>query len=185
MSTSYTVQSVGTIALVALLVLGLAYLQPKLFKSSEGFQSTLPASANYAREAGQNSAPGTERQAAVRSNPNSAGGDVTENGTGPAQFGNAESPAGCYPRDQLTPGELLPKDANSTWAQQNPMGTGSLKGKNFLSAGALVGVNTVGQSLRNANWDIRSAPPNPQVEVSPWLQSTIAPDLQRRPLDIA
>jgi hypothetical protein len=70
---------------------------------------------------------------------------------GPANFGSAESPAGCYPRDQLTPSELLPKDTNSVWAEQNPMGPGSLKGKNFLSAGALLGVNTVGQALRNAN----------------------------------
>ena len=104
---------------------------------------------------------------------------------GPAQFGSSDAPAGCYPRDQLTPSELLPKDQNSTWAQQNPMGNGSLKGKNFLSAGALIGVNTVGQSLRNANWDLRSEPPNPQVSVSVFNNSTIEPDTNRRPLEIA
>jgi hypothetical protein len=103
----------------------------------------------------------------------------------PAQFGNAEAPAGCYPRDQITPMELLPKDSNSTWAQQNPMGNGSLKGKNFLSAGALIGVNTVGQSLRNANLQIRAEPPVPQVPVSVFNNSTIEPDLTRRPLDLA
>ncbi len=104
---------------------------------------------------------------------------------GPAQFGGVEAPAGCYPRDQLTPSELLPKDQNSVWAQQNPMGTGSLKGKNFLSAGALIGVNTVGQSLRNANLQLRSEPPNPQVAVSVFNQSTIEPDINRRSLEIA
>lgn len=104
---------------------------------------------------------------------------------GPAGFGNAEQPAGCYPRDQLTPSELLPKDPNSVWAQQNPMGTGSLKGKNFLSAGALIGVNTVGQSLRNANYQLRSEPPNPQVPVSVFNQTTIEPDVNRRNLEIA
>lgn len=103
---------------------------------------------------------------------------------GPAKFGAAEAPAGCYPRDQLTPSELLPKDMNSIWAEQNPMGPGSLKGKNFLSAGALIGVNTVGQSLRNANLQLRSEPPNPQVPVSIFLQSTIAPDISHRPLEI-
>lgn len=103
---------------------------------------------------------------------------------GPANFGAAEAPAGCYPRDQITPSELLPKDMNSIWAEQNPMGPGSLKGKNFLSAGALIGVNTVGQSLRNANLQIRSEPPNPQVPVSIFLQSTIAPDISHRPLEI-
>jgi hypothetical protein len=100
-------------------------------------------------------------------------------------FPEGQRPANCYPKNQLAPQELLPNDANSKWAQVNPMASGDIAGKNFLNAGALIGVNTVGQSLRNANWDIRSAPPNPQVEVSPWQQSTIAPDLQRRPLDIA
>jgi len=103
---------------------------------------------------------------------------------GPAQFGSAEAPAGCYPRDQLTPSELLPKDMNSVWAEQNPMGAGSLKGKNFLSAGALIGVNTVGQSMRNANLQVRSEPPNPQVAVSIFNQSTISPDISHRPLEI-
>jgi hypothetical protein len=103
---------------------------------------------------------------------------------GPANFGSAESPAGCYPRDQLTPSELLPKDMNSVWAEQNPMGPGSLKGKNFLSAGALIGVNTVGQSLRNANLQLRSEPPNPQVQISIFNQSTISPDISHRPLEI-
>jgi len=103
---------------------------------------------------------------------------------GPAEFGSAEAPAGCYPRDQLTPSELLPRDMNSIWAEQNPMGPGSLKGKNFLSAGALIGVNTVGQSLRNANLQVRSEPPNPQVAVSIFNQSTISPDISHRPLEI-
>ena len=100
-------------------------------------------------------------------------------------FPEGKRPANCYPKNQLAPLELLPNDPNSKWAQVNPMASGDIAGKNFLNAGALIGVNTVGQSLRNANWDIRAAPPNPQVEVSPWLQSTISPDLDRRPLDIA
>jgi hypothetical protein len=100
-------------------------------------------------------------------------------------FPEGKRPANCYPKNQLAPQELLPNDPNSKWAQVNPMASGDIAGKNFLNAGSLIGVNTIGQSLRNANWDIRAAPANPQVEVSPWQQSTIAPDLQRRPLDIA
>lgn len=107
-----------------------------------------------------------------------------EDVTGPAAFGSAEAPAGCYPRDQLTPSELLPRDGNSVWAQQNPMGTGSLKGKNFLSAGALIGINTVGQSMRNANLQLRSEPPNPQVPVSVFNNSTIEPDMNRRDFEV-
>ena len=136
--------------------------------SEEGFQN--------------NGTMGAEQAGAIMGNPNVAG-DVTAF-EGPAQFGNAEAPAGCYPRDQLTPSELLPKDPNSVWAQQNPMGTGSLKGTNFLSAGALIGVNTVGQSMRNANLQLRSEPPNPQMPVSIFNVPTIEPDINRRPLEI-
>ena len=114
----------------------------------------------------------------------SEGFDDLQEVSGPAAFDSAQGPAGCYPRDQLTPSELLPKDPNSVWAQQNPMGTGSLKGKNFLSAGALIGVNTVGQSLRNANLQLRSEPPNPQVPVTVFNNSTIEPDTNRRDFEV-
>jgi hypothetical protein len=104
--------------------------------------------------------------------------------SGPANFGDAAAPAGCYPRDQLQASELLPRDGNSVWAQQNPLGPGSLKGVNFLSAGALIGINTVGQSMKNANLQLRSEPPNPQVPISVFNNSTIEPDFNRRPLEI-
>jgi hypothetical protein len=103
----------------------------------------------------------------------------------PMPFPSAEKPANCYPKNQLAPQELLPGDPNTKWAQVNPQSSGDIAGKNFLNAGALIGVNTVGQSLRNASWDLRSEVPNPQVQVSPWNVSTISPDLARRPLEIA
>ena len=56
-------------------------------------------------------------------------------------------------------------------------------GKNLLNAGHHIGVNTQGCSMRNANRGLRSEPPNPQVQVSPWQQSSICPDLYRKPLD--
>lgn len=102
---------------------------------------------------------------------------------GPVPMAGAQKPQGCYPRQQMNPVELLPHDGSSAWAASNPTGAGDLQGKNFLSAGALIGVNTVGQSLRNANLQLRPEPANPQVGVSPWNQSTIEPDLQRRPLE--
>lgn len=92
--------------------------------------------------------------------------------------------ASCFPRSQLSPEELLPQDNCSLWAQVNPHGDGSLKDKNFLQAGWATGISTVGSTLRNANRQLRSEPPNPQVKVSPWLQSTIEPDLSRRPFEI-
>jgi hypothetical protein len=185
MPASYTLQSVGAIAVLAIVVVALAYLQPTMFKR-EGFQATLSAASNYSAPAGGNEEEGPARREATRSNPNSEGGDfMPTEVSGPAQFGDAEKPSNCYPRDQLTPSELLPKDANSVWAQQNPMGNGSLKGKNFLSAGALIGVNTVGQSLRNANYQLRSEPPNPQVPISVFNNTTIEPDVNRRSFEVS
>jgi hypothetical protein len=180
------------VLVVGVLLAGSYILNPSYTKRMlgvEGFESgmsTLSADANYAQEVKDVS--GGVQVAGEMGNPNIATPVTQEGfeglGEGPAQFGNAEAPAGCYPRDQLTPSELLPKDPNSVWAQQNPMGTGSLKGKNFLSAGALIGVNTVGQSLRNANYQLRSEPPNPQVPVSVFNQTTIEPDINRRTLEI-
>jgi hypothetical protein len=92
---------------------------------------------------------------------------------------------GCLPKDQLMPQELLPQDnAANQWSQVNPQGAGTLMDKNLLQAGHHVGINTVGQTLRNANMQLRSDPPNPQVQVSPWIQSTINPDTNRKPFEI-
>ncbi len=159
-----------------------------LLSRKDGFMATLSADSLGSLVGGASmGAAGADRAKANVANPNVAKEGFANLGgyEGPASFGDAEKPEGCYPRDQLTPGELLPKDTNSVWSQQNPMGTGSLKGKNFLSAGALVGINTVGQSMRNANYQLRSEPPNPQVAVSVFNQSTIEPDANRRSLEIA
>jgi hypothetical protein len=92
---------------------------------------------------------------------------------------------GCFPRDNLTASDLLPAEdaANSTWSQLNPAGQGDVGSQNFLSAGFHVGINTVSGTLRNANMSIRSEPPNPRG-VWPIMNSTIEPDLMRRPLEI-
>lgn len=87
-------------------------------------------------------------------------------------------------RPVVNPEELLPRDNNSQWAQLNPRGNGELNNVNLLSAGYLAGINTVGSSLRNANLQLRSEPPNPQVQVSPWMNTTIEPDLMRVPLEL-
>ena len=90
----------------------------------------------------------------------------------------------AFPQDRLKPEDLLPRDAaNSKWAQMNPAGQGDVKDQNFLTAGYHVGFDTQGSSMRNASHDFRSTPPNPRYNVSIWSQSTIEPDLNRRPLE--
>jgi hypothetical protein len=89
-----------------------------------------------------------------------------------------EDPTTCFKRDRLTANDLLPADASSKWSQINPSSSGELVDQNFLTAGYHIGVNTIGQSMRNANLQLRSEIPNPQVAVSPWLISTIEPDIR-------
>ena len=87
-------------------------------------------------------------------------------------------------KDSLSAEELLPKDENSSWDQVNPKnGDGSVAFKNFLEAGNMFGIDTQGASLRNANQSLRSEPLIKQMEVSPWSQSTIDPDIYRKPLE--
>jgi hypothetical protein len=94
-------------------------------------------------------------------------------------------PSSCSPKQNVqNPADLLPKDGNGQWAQLNPSGKGDLANINLLKAGYHIGIDTVGQTLRNANLQIRSEPPNPQTNVSIWNQSTIEPDFLRVPLNI-
>lgn len=98
---------------------------------------------------------------------------------------SSEDPTTCFKRDRLTTDDLLPKDAaNLKWAQVNPSSSGDIRDQNFLNAGYHIGVNTVGQTLRNANLQLRSEIPNPQVAVSPWMISTIEPDLRATSFEI-
>jgi hypothetical protein len=93
-------------------------------------------------------------------------------------------PSSCSQPNIQNPAELLPKDTNSQWAQLNPSGKGELANVNLLKAGYHIGIDSVGQTLRNANLQIRSEPPNPQLYVGPWNLSTIQPDFLRPPLEI-
>jgi hypothetical protein len=97
---------------------------------------------------------------------------------------NQGIPTSCSQPNIQNPSELLPKDTNSQWAQLNPSGKGELANVNLLKAGYHIGIDTIGQTLRNANLQIRSEPPNPQLYVGPWMQSTIEPDFMRPPLEI-
>jgi hypothetical protein len=93
-------------------------------------------------------------------------------------------PPSCNAGNVPDPKELLPKDENNQWSKLNPSGSGGLENINLLKSGYHAGVDTVGSSLRNANLQVRSEPPNPTNKVSPWLNSTIEPDLMRVPLEI-
>jgi len=116
---------------------------------------------------------------------NSQFGSSAAGGVGGSAGGSQSGMQSCFPRDRLTASDLLPKDAaDSKWARINPSGTGDIHDQNYLTAGYHVGINTVGQSLRNANLQLRSEIPNPQNAVGPWMISTIEPDLRQSTLEI-
>lgn len=115
---------------------------------------------------------------------NNSGVQETQQGMDAGANGLNQLPSECYPKDVLNSADLLPQDPNSLWSQVVPNGQGALNSQNFLTAGFHIGINTVGQTLRNANRQLRSEPPNPMVKVSPWNQTTMEPDISRRPLEI-
>ena len=84
------------------------------------------------------------------------------------------------------PSDLLPVDSNSQWSALNPVGMnqGNVLMPDLLQAGYHIGLDTIGQTLRNPTYDLRSDPVIPKQDVGPWNQSTIEPDLARVPLEL-
>ena len=87
------------------------------------------------------------------------------------------------PKDQLTSEDLLPRD-ETKWEDSNPTVQSHLKDKNFCSSGHHYGINTVGNSLKNANLQLRSDPVIPKVDVGPWNNSSYEGDNNRRQFEI-
>jgi hypothetical protein len=87
-------------------------------------------------------------------------------------------------RPVANPQDLLPKDANSKWGELNTLNQGTVVMPDLLEAGYHIGLDTIGQTLRNANMQERSDPIIPKMEVGPWNTSTIEPDYGRIPLEV-
>lgn len=107
------------------------------------------------------------------------------------------APAGAAPAPQVAgagyalqpvanPSDLLPKDQNSQWSALNPsaMNKGDILMPDLLQAGYHIGLDTIGQTLRNPNLQLRSDPVISKADVGPWNNSTIEPDLGRVPLEL-
>jgi hypothetical protein len=84
------------------------------------------------------------------------------------------------------PTDLLPKDVNSKWSALNPtaMNQGDILMPDLLQAGYHIGLDTIGQTLRNPNLQLRSDPVIQKSDIGPWNQSTIEPDFGRVPLEL-
>jgi hypothetical protein len=64
------------------------------------------------------------------------------------------------------------------------MNQGDVLMPDLLQAGYHIGIDTIGQTLRNANLQLRSDPIISKSDIGPWMQSTIEPDLARVPLEL-
>jgi len=104
---------------------------------------------------------------------------VQSAGMTPVSSGSFSPSAGASPDD------LLPRDANSNWSSLNPVANkDGIIMPDLLQAGYHIGLDTIGQTLRNANQQLRSDPIITKSDIGPWNQSTIEPDLGRTPLEI-
>jgi hypothetical protein len=91
---------------------------------------------------------------------------------------NLANPSG---RQMQTATDLRPQEMNSGWFN-SPYDRGAqleIENGNLLasaSSQAKIGIDTIGQSLRNASYDIRGSVPTPKFDVGPFNNSTIEYD---------
>lgn len=80
--------------------------------------------------------------------------------------------------------QYLPKEVNDEWFETDfTQAKYNLNDDKLINTNRyIIGVNTVGQSLKNPSYDIRGTIPNPKYTVSPWLNSTYEPDTNIKPL---
>ena len=78
--------------------------------------------------------------------------------------------------DTNSPSDLLPHDNNAGFAN---LTSGNTDLPDLMAAGAAIGIDTVGQTLKNANLQLRSDPVIKKEQVGPWNHSTFEPDLGR------
>ena len=176
-------KAMGFMIMLFLILVGAFYLMNYLSgKGSSGSEYLSPGSGiNSAYANSSSSAQGSS--AGVQPSQPMGQNEVYSSATG-VQTSIPTAPSACSTANIQNPGELLPKDGNNEWSQLNPYGQGELANVNLLKAGYHVGIDTIGQSLRNANQQIRSEPANPQLYVGPWNNTTIEPDFMRPPLEI-
>ena len=74
--------------------------------------------------------------------------------------------------------DFLPKEINKKWFDTDfSQAKYNLKDNKLINTERyVIGINTVGQSLKNASYDIRGTVPNPKFSVSPWNNSTYETD---------
>lgn len=86
--------------------------------------------------------------------------------------------------DNYNARDFLPREVNDEWFETDfSLAKYQLNDDKLINTEKyIIGINTVGQSLKNASWDIRGTIANPKLIVSPWNNSTYEPDFNLKPL---
>ena len=86
--------------------------------------------------------------------------------------------------DNYNTKDFLPQQINDEWFETDfSLAKYQLNDDKLINTEKyIIGINTVGQSLKNASYDIRGTIANPKFIVSPWNQSTYEPDFNLKPL---
>ncbi len=86
--------------------------------------------------------------------------------------------------DKYNAKDFLPKQVNDEWFETDfSLAKYQLNDDKLINTEKyIIGINTVGESLKNASYDIRGTIPNPKFIVSPWNNSTYEPDFNLKPL---
>lgn len=86
--------------------------------------------------------------------------------------------------DNFNARDFLPKEINDEWFETDfSLAKYQLNDDKLINTDRyIIGINTVGQSLKNATWDIRGTISNPKFVVSPFNNSTYEPDFNLKPL---
>jgi hypothetical protein len=80
--------------------------------------------------------------------------------------------------------DYLPKEINDDWFNTDfSQAKYKMNDDKLINTDKyIIGINTVGQSLKNASYDIRGSINVPKYTVSPWNNSTVEPDYNIKPL---
>lgn len=87
----------------------------------------------------------------------------------------------CEPEELYNLQNYLPQEVNDDWYEVVPEPV-SVKNRDLINITRPIGVNTIQTHSRNSSYDIRGAPACPKTVVGPFLQSSIEPDTNLRPL---
>lgn len=85
------------------------------------------------------------------------------------------------PKNLYNADNYLPKEVNDDWFEtvKEPI---PIKNRHLINTTRTIGLDTIGSSKKNATRDIRGEDPNPKFTVSPFLNSSIEPQMTNRGL---